>query len=195
MPPKIIGISGTNGSGKDSVGKMLAQYHNFLFVSVTDILRQDLIDRGLPTVRENTRALSAQWRRESGLGVLIDKAKAIYDSKKGKYVGLAMASLRNPGEVDSVHKYGGIVLWLDADPKIRYERISSSQRGAERASEDNKTFAEFMADEEAEMHRPKGGDAAMLSMAEVKAKSDLFLTNNYDNLDELRQQLDRLLGF
>lgn len=195
MPPKIIGISGTNGSGKDSVGKLLENKHNYLFVSVTDILRQDLVSRGLPTSRENMRSLSAKWRRESGLGVLVDKAKTIFDAQPGKYAGLAIASLRNPGEADSVHGYGGLVLWVDADPKLRYKRVASAQRGEQRAVDDNKTFAEFLADEAAEMYRPEGGDSATLSLSDVKDKSDLFLTNDGSNLDELKHQLDELLGF
>jgi cytidylate kinase len=43
---KIIGISGTNGSGKDSLGQMLQQNHGWLFVPATDILRDELKKRG-----------------------------------------------------------------------------------------------------------------------------------------------------
>ena len=144
--------------------------------------------------REYARELSAEWRRKYGRGVLIDKAKEIFDASNGSYKGLAMASLRNPGEADSVHNYGGVVIWVDADPKVRYERIqaNSKQRGQHRLLDDQKSFAEFIADEEAEMHH--SGDEATLSMSGVREKSDIFLKNNGHDLSELEKELSSSLG-
>ncbi|MGH7234103.1 MAG: AAA family ATPase, partial [Candidatus Saccharimonadales bacterium] len=48
MPPKILGISGTNGSGKDTVAHLLEQDHNFLFISVSDLLRDELKKQSVP---------------------------------------------------------------------------------------------------------------------------------------------------
>lgn len=196
LTPKIIGIAGTNGSGKDTIGKLLSNEHNFMFVSVTDILRQELKLRGLPPAREHMRNLSAEWRRKYGLGVLVDKAKQIYDAQDG-YEGLAMASLRNPGEVDAVHKYGGIVIWVDADARIRYDRLQLNiqARGQERGVDDNKSFEEFLADEAAEMDHPEGADNATLSLSGVKAKSDIFLTNDGHSLETLSRELNAKLNF
>ncbi|MGH7240389.1 MAG: AAA family ATPase [Candidatus Saccharimonadales bacterium] len=73
---KIIGIAGTNGAGKDTVGKILTDDYHFLFVSVTDLLRAELRRQGKEVIRQNTSALSAEWRRELGLAVLIDKVIA-----------------------------------------------------------------------------------------------------------------------
>lgn len=195
LPPTIIGIAGTNGSGKDSIGGLLASRHDYLFVSVTDLLRDELKRRNLPLAREYMRELSAEWRRKRGLGVLVDKAIALLDNNPGTYQGLAIASLRNPGEADSVHQYGGIVLWVDADPRIRYDRVQTNLRGHDRLVDDVKTFGEFLSDEEAEMYHPAGSDGATLSMSAVKSKSDIFLTNNGDDLNDLSAQLDSLLGF
>ena len=61
---KIIGLSGTNGSGKDTVGEMLAAQHGYLFVSVSDLLREEARRRNLPVTREVLRTISAEWRRE-----------------------------------------------------------------------------------------------------------------------------------
>src|SRR5947209_15311657 len=85
----LVGISGSNGAGKDTLGHMLAEHHGFLFISVTDLLRAEASRRGLPPIRENTRQISAEWRRELGLGVLIDKAIAEYELVKDQYKGLA----------------------------------------------------------------------------------------------------------
>lgn len=195
MPPKLIGISGTNGSGKDTVGGILAAEHNYHFISVTDILRAELKSRGMSYERKNMRALSSEWRKKYGLGVLVDKAMEIYASESNKYYGLVMASLRNPGEADTIHSLGGVLIWVDANPKIRYARVSGKSRGEHRSVNDNKTYEEFLHDEEAEMRRPKNGDETSLAMIEVKDKSDLFLSNDTNDLDVLRATLDQLLGF
>ena len=185
---KIIGIGGTNGSGKDSLGQFLQDNYGWLFVSVTDILRDALRQQNLPIERENLRNLSALWRRESGLGILVDKAADIFKKSGGKYKGLAIASLRNPGEADLVHELGGKVVWTDADPKIRYARIYSRARG----TEDQKTFEKFLAEEKEEMDH--SGDEATLNMDGVKEKADIFILNNTDNIEEFKAQIIKSLG-
>lgn len=196
---RLIGIGGTNGSGKDTLGKILSERHGYFFMSMTDMLREELKRQGKSLERENMRALSAEWRHEFGLSVLVDKVKTHYDelTNKDNYSGLAMASLRNPGEADAIHAHGGLVIWLDADPKLRYERIraNAQSRGQERQVDDDKSFEQFLAEEAAEMNRPKGGDAASLAMSEVKQKSDLIILNEGQDVDDLDKKIIAYLGF
>lgn len=184
---KIIGIGGTNGSGKDTLGQLLADDYGFLFVSGSNILREELKRRGLPIERHHLRELSAEWRRQSGHGVLIDKAFRQFKSAKGKYKGLAIASLRNPGEADEVHKLGGQVVWLDADPELRYRRINSRRRGAE----DQKSFERFLAEEQAEMVH--SGDGATLSLTGVKDRADVFIINQSDDIEQFKRAAQKAL--
>ncbi len=181
---KIIGISGTNGSGKDSVAEILVAKHGFFFVGVTEILRKEARKRGLGTERLVLRTISAEWRRKYGLGVLMDKAVELYKQEGGdnKYKGLVIASLRNPGEVDEIHKLAGSIIWVDANPKIRYNRIYSRNR-----ADDNKTFEQFIKEEQAEMHY--SGDKATLSMQNVKNKADIILINEGSKLSDLEKTL------
>ena len=191
---QIIGIAGSNGSGKDTIGGLLAEKHNFLFVSLTDFLREELKKHQLPNTREQTRSLSTKWRRQYGLDILVRKALKVYKDQESLYAGLAMASLRNEGEADAIHDLGGLIIWVDADPMVRYRRIQENFRGEERAINDRKTFEEFIEDEQAEMELPKNGDATMLSLSAVKAKSDLFLINDSQDLGELSNKLTKLLN-
>jgi cytidylate kinase len=190
----IIGLSGTNGSGKDTVGEILAAQHGYLFISVTDLLRDELRRRSLSVDRQHLRELSAEWRRESGLGVLVDKAVEFYKATGDQYKGVVMASLRNPGEADRLHELGGTLVWTDADPQIRYSRVTANSQARGRAGEDDKTYEEFLAEEAAEMHRPEGGDAATLSGAGVKAKADLFIENNGNDLAALHATVTSVIG-
>jgi len=183
----LIGIGGTNGSGKDTIGFMLAEEHGWLFVSASDILRSELLNRNLPIEREHLRNVGAEWRREHGHGVLIDKAVEAHSVTKDSN-GLVIASLRNPGEADRIHELEGKVVWVDADPKIRYQRIYSRQR----SSEDKKTYKQFLKEEQAEMAH--SGDEATLNMAGVKAKADIFLENNGDNIEEFLLHAEKKLS-
>ena len=185
----LIGIAGTNGSGKDTLGQMLADKYGYLFISVTDILRDELTSRGLPLSRKYMRELSAEWRRESGLGVLVDKARLIFTQNTKDYRGLAIASLRNPGEVDRVHEFGGKVVWLDATPEIRFERVQTNRasRGAHRSIDDNMTFERFLYDEEIEM-QPTGDDT-QLHGAAVKSKADIFIENNSEDVESFGEKV------
>jgi cytidylate kinase len=190
---KIIGISGTNGSGKDAMGHVLALKHNFLFVSVTDLLREEAKRRGISVDRENLRLISAEWRRKYGYGVLVDQAYNQYKQLEDKYAGLAIASLRNPHEADRVHQLGGIVVWVDANVKTRYERIQRNFNERGRADEDAKTFDQFVIEEEMEMHTPPGGDDANLNMGAVKTRSDMVINNEGTNLLEFETFVDQQL--
>jgi dephospho-CoA kinase len=188
----LIGLSGTNGSGKDTVAHMLVERHGFLFAGASEMFVIELKKRGWPIDREHKSKLSAEWRREFGLAVVVDKALEMYHESPGKYRGLVVGSLRHPAEADRVHELGGKVVWADADPKVRYKRITSGNRG--RADEDNKTFEEFLAEEEREMHRQAGADDATLNMAAVKDRVDVFLMNDGTNIEAFKDYADKTLG-
>ena len=187
---KIIGLSGMNGAGKDAVGHILALKHNYLFVSVTDLLREEAKRREIAVERENLRMISAEWRRQYGFGVLVDMA---YKKLESEYVGLAISSLRNPHESERVHELGGIVIWVDANPQTRYDRIQANLEARGRGTEDQKTFEQFLLDEEVEMHTPPGGDEASLNMAGVKQQSDIILLNDHTNLQQFETFIDEQL--
>lgn len=182
---KLIGIAGTDGSGKDSLGQILADGHGWQFISVTDILREEAKKRGIRLGRDTLRQISSEWRREHGLGILVDKAMKMYDSSRA---GLVIASLRNPGEADRVHELGGKVIWVDADPRVRYERIKNRNRG----SEDDVTFDEFLAEEKAQSSHQ--GDEATLSLEEVKNKADLFIENSGDDIEAFKAEAEKILA-
>ena len=121
---KIIGLSGTNGAGKDSVGHTLALKHKFLFISVTDLLREEAKRREIAADRENLRMISAEWRRQYGLGVLVDRAYHEFTQLEEEYAGVAISSLRNPFEADRIHELGGLVVW--SMPALKLAMSASS---------------------------------------------------------------------
>lgn len=191
MKTNIIGLAGTNGSGKDAIGLILVEQYQYIFVSVTDALRTEARRRGMEENRISTRLISAEWRREFGLSILVDKVIDQYGEQIEKGKGLAMASLRHPSEADRIHEIGGIVVWVDANPRLRYNRIQANAAARNRAGEEDKTFDQFLAEQEAEMH--SSGDVATLDMSAVKTKADIFIVNNFDTKQELATEVAKKL--
>lgn len=186
---KIIGLSGTNGAGKDTVAKVLRDEYGWLFADATQMLGDELTQRGLSHERVNKAALSAEWRREHGMGVIVDKAVELF--KQGTYPGVIVGSLRHPGESDRIHELGGQVVWVDADPVVRYARITANDRGR---VEDRKTFEEFMAEQQREM--TPVGDTATLNMSAVKDHADIYLENAGSDIEVFKVEVrNRLASF
>lgn len=184
----IIGIAGTNGSGKDTVGQVLAEDYGWLSISVSDYLREEARKRGQPIEREVLRNISTEWRKQFGLGVLVDKAVKEFKESGDKYAGLVIIPMRNPGEAQRIKDLGGKLIWVDAEPKIRYQRIYSRAR----SPEDAKTFEQFLAEEQAEMDH--SGDETTLSLSGVKAKADIFIENNSNNLEDFKTEVKTALN-
>jgi dephospho-CoA kinase len=192
MNIQIIGVSGTNGSGKDTVMQLLSSKYEYLFVSATDLLAAELERRGDPTDREHKSALSAEWRREHGMGVIVQKAYQTWEQQTSTYKGVVVGSLRHPGEADAIHELGGTMIWVDADPRVRYERIQANAAARGRVAEDAVSFKDFMAQEAREMHPI--GDVATLDMASVKERCDLFLDNGGDDIATFEASVESVLG-
>jgi dephospho-CoA kinase len=187
--PEIVGISGTNGAGKDVLGLLLAKRCGYHFHSVSDLLREELTRTGKEITRENLRTLSRQWRQESGDdAIMFTKAIEKYLAEKDEkgYKGLALVNARHPGEAKHVQEHGGVVVWVDGDQRLRYDRLQASNRGR---AEDQKTFEEFKSEEEQEMYPPANAPAGTLHMAAVKEIADIIIMNNYATVDEYRNYL------
>ena len=103
-----------------------------------------------------------------------------------------MASLRNPGEADRVHELGGQVIWVDADPSVRYAWIQANKATRGRIEEDEKTFEQFVAEEQAEM--TPSGDSATLNMAGVKDKSDVKVSNDGTDIEAFKNQAEQAIA-
>jgi len=188
---KIIGIGGTNGSGKGVIAQFLVDTYGFYYASATEMFNFELKKRGLPTDRKHKSELSAEWRRQYGMSAIVDRGYEHYAANPDKYKGLVVESLRHPGEADRIHELGGTVVWADADPKVRYERIQKNAAARGRAVEDDKTYQEFLDDEKREM-TPEG-DGATLNMSAVKERADVTVFNNGSDLVEFEQKIEKAL--
>jgi dephospho-CoA kinase len=185
--PKIIGIAGTNGAGKDTLGELLAERCGYKFVSVSDILREELTKQNIPHDREKLGQLSTKWAREHGPGVLSVKTIESYVAieKAEGYKGLVIGSIRRPAEAHAIQDEGGCVLWVDADRQTRYRRLQSNARGR---ITDILSFEDWSAEEDREMH-PQSDDPTVLNMSATRDVCDKIVMNNFATQSEYREYL------
>lgn len=188
----IIGIAGSNGSGKDTVAAMLGERHGFFVASATKMLGDELTRRDMTHERVNKAALSAEWRKKYGMGAIVDRAVEEFEALDSPMKGIAVGSLRHPGEAEEVQRLGGIVIWTDADPKVRYDRITEVLREG-REHEDSLSFERWQADEEREMQH-HSGDNTTLNVAGVKAVSDITIRNDKNDIKGFMDQAETQLS-
>lgn len=183
--PAIVGVSGTNGAGKDVLGDLLRDEKNYTVVSLSDILRQELTREGLEHTRENLSARSRQIRQSEGDGAMSRRTLEQHRDKDG----LVITSIRTPGEAEEIQKAGGIVVWVDADQRVRYDRLAAARRGR---VTDEISFEEFQDQEAGEMKPTiKGGG---LNMAGVKARADQTIINEFESLTAYQDHLRQLFN-
>lgn len=185
--PEIVGVAGTNASGKDTLGALRQALQNAKFVSLSDIIRHELDQQGLPHERSNLSGLANKWRAESGAGVLVLKSVELYRQEKleKQYSGLTLTSIRHPKEAEEIQALGGIVIWIDADPRIRYQRVLKREG---MRPEDQKTYEQFVSEENAEMQHVPGDDSSP-NMGGVRDIADLTLINDFETVEEYEAYL------
>ena len=132
----IIGLTGTNGSGKTLTADHL-RAKGFDFHSLSDEIRKELERLGRPATRENLIDMGNRLRGEFGPAVLAERVKERLRPDH-HYV---IDSIRNPSEVESLRRSGDFhLLHLDAPPDVRYGRVR--QRGGDRLPKSREEFIE-----------------------------------------------------
>lgn len=176
----IIGLTGTNGSGKTVTAEYL-QAKGFEFYSLSDEIRAELEKLGLEANRENLIQTGNRLRTEYGPGVLAERVKRRLRPDRN-YV---IDSIRNPYEVDALRETGDFhLLHLDAPRKLRFDRVV--ERGGPRAPS---SYDEFSEQEDRET---ESDDPAKQQLRACYAKADHTLQND-STIDDLRSRLDRVV--
>ncbi len=132
----VIGITGRNCAGKDTVARMLVE-RGFESYSLSDVLRVELERRGVAIERASLIALGNELRASEGPGVLAKRVQSMMTTDR-----VALVSVRNPSEVEALRGIDGFVLLgVDAPVAIRFAREAS--RGRESAPETLERFEEL----------------------------------------------------
>lgn len=190
---KIIGLAGTLNAGKDSLGVMLEERHGFLHISTSDLIREikrrKFGDSPEALLQRNDPFINA-LRTEKGPGFLIEEAYALWREQRDTYPGGLIASgIRAIGEAEKVHELGGKIIFVDADPDVRYKRALARKRD----SNDNLTFEEFLAAERSETDVDPN-DKSVQNLGAMKAMADIVIDNGGSDIEVFKDEAEKLLA-
>lgn len=176
----IIGITGTNGAGKGAVVDYLTQ-KGFAHYSARDFISAEIKKRGLALDRDSLRAVANDLRLTHSPAYVIE---SLFTEAKAAGGDAVIESVRAIGEANFLQKNGGVLVAVDADRALRYDRIV--RRGS---ATDKVDFATWVAQEEREW---ANADAWDMDIPGVMRLAE-FTIQNDGTLEELHAQVDKIL--
>jgi len=178
----IIGITGTDGAGKGAVVDYLVKEKGFAHYSARALLIEEIERQGIQNNRSNMRIVANELRAKYGNDYVVhhylERAKKTGDKK------IIIESLRAVDEATLLKKSGGILLAVDADQEIRFERVQKR-----RSESDKVSFEEFAKHEALEMNDP---DPHGMQKERVMQMADYTIMNN-GTLDDVYVQIESIL--
>lgn len=178
----IIGITGTLGAGKGTIVDFLVREMGFRHYSVRGFISEEIVKRGLIVNRDSMVLVANDLRSKHSPSYIVD---CLYSEAISTDSNCIIESIRTPGEIISLREKGSFhLLAVDADPKIRYNRIF------ERRSEtDLISFETFIRNEAREMTSDNPNHQNLRKCIEL---ADFVLTND-GTVGELENQVTRVL--
>jgi dephospho-CoA kinase len=178
----IIGITGTIGAGKGTVVEYLQHQKGFAHYSVRDFLLEEIARRGMPPSRDSMREVGNEIRATHEPSYIVGQ---LYDRASQSDGPSLIESVRALGEATFLKEKGVFLLAVDADRRIRFDRVRL--RGS---STDDIDFDTFVAHEEKEL---ASTDVAGQNLIGVMQMADYRIEND-GTLKELHAQVDAMLA-
>jgi len=178
----IVWITWTLGAGKGTIVDYLVKNKWFQHLSVRAYLTQEIERRGLPVNRDSMVLVANDLRATYWPSYIVEQLykEAVLTTKNS-----IIESLRAVGEVEALKwKENFHFFAIDADPKIRYERVVI--RGSET---DKISYEKFIEDEQKEMNNT---DPTKQNIAKCMQMADHVFTNDW-TLEELNTQIEEVL--
>lgn len=179
----LLGITGTDGAGKGTVVDYLVQEKGFVRYHARALFLSEISKQGLEPTRANMRIVANQLRAQHGNDYIVRMFLEQANESNDEHI--IIDSLRALAEAKTLRANGGILIAVDADQALRYERVQ-----ARRASSDHVTFEEFKEHEKLESNDP---DPHGMQKQKVIEMADYILENN-GTLEELHQQVEAVLN-
>ncbi len=177
----IIGITGTNGAGKGTVVEYLKK-KGFTHFSARDVFTKEIVARGLPINRDSMILVANDLRAQKGPGFFAESAITYAHQHS---IDVVAESIRSIGEAKYLKSHGAQLWAVDADMRVRYDRVVL------RASDTDKvSFEKFVADEQRELANT---DPTKQNLTKVIQMADVVLVND-TTPEELFTQVEATLN-
>lgn len=176
----IIGVTGTLGAGKTTVAKYL-ETKGFVNYSVRAFITEEVHRRQLPVDRDTLVNVGNEIRLEHGPDYIL---RTLIATAKERNERAIIESVRAISEATYLIAEGGILLSVDAEQKLRYERVIESSSQIVPVS-----FEQFVAQENRELH---SSDVNKQSLQDVMLLAQ-FHINNSGSEALLHKEIDGII--
>jgi dephospho-CoA kinase len=177
----ILALTGTNGAGKGTVVDYLiargAAHH-----SMSGFITEEVRRRGMPVNRDSMREVGNSLRAQHHPAYV---AEALFLRAKEAGGDAVIEAVRAIGEAEFLKKHGIPLIAVDADRRLRYERIAG--RGSDK---DAVSFEEFSRQEDLELAQEANHE---MNINGVIRMADVVIHND-GTLEELHAQVDAALA-
>jgi len=176
-PPRLIGLTGTNGAGK---GEAAAYFltKGYAYFSLSDVIREELAARGEAVSRDSLIRTGNELRQRFGPDVLARRTMAKVDGPA------VIDSIRNTREIAVLRLQEGFVLLaIDAPIAVRFARVAL--RGRDESAVDLEAFRK-KEDEE------RSGGATAQQIEACMAAADRLILND-GTLPEFHRKLEEVV--
>src|SRR5882672_497578 len=131
---RLIGVAGTAGAGKDTVADLVSKMFNLQNLSSGDFLRAITryayrLPPDFNPARNQLYQVANYLRNDINPATLVKLC--ILQVHVLHLPGGVISGLRSMGEAEAVREAGGIIVGIDADPHVRYERMAARKRDTE----------------------------------------------------------------
>lgn len=176
MDKIILGLTGKIGSGKDTVAKYLVEKYGGIILSFSSFLNEVLDIYDLPITRENQQKLSTILRQNFTEDILANAIEKRIKNSSDNLI--AIPNVRRGADIEDIKKLSGFnLIFVDADPKTRYDR---NVKRNQTIGDNTMTYKEFLKKDNAEAEEQIEG---------LKETANFVITNN-GTLKEFYTQID-----
>ena len=180
--PKVFGLTGTHGAGKGMLVSFLKQCGFAHFSARDDVLWPEVRRRGLPdNTRDSLSIVANKLREENGAEYV---AFRLYELARSTGRDAVIESIYTLGEISRIREAAEgrfILIAIDADIRIRYDRITKNRRG----ETDMISYEKFFEQQSRELY---SADPTKHNLLACWDAADIKLLNN-GTVDELRDKL------
>lgn len=188
--PFLIGVAGTNGAGKDTVGDALKR-HGFYVVAAREVIGE-YARKNFHVSAEEAKERSVLSRAGNEMRDLQGPAAIVHvaldhfqEENNARYSGLVVTSIRTLAEAEAIQSQSGIIVYVDAPAELRWQRAHVRGRDKEAAL----PFEDFVANEQVELKGLTEGDPkTVMHIEAVGGMADLQLFNDKNGIEEFETQ-------
>jgi dephospho-CoA kinase len=176
----ILGFVGDLASGKGTVCQYLKEKYNVTSYRFSTMLRDILNRIYVENNRENLQDLSTFLRGRYGQDIM--SRIIVKDVLNDKNDTVAVEGIRRPTDITYLQELPGFhLIYITADPKLRWQRMVLRQENPDDAT---KTFEQFLKDEQAE---------ADMLIKELGAKAKYTIVNN-GTVEQFYNEMESVLN-